>query len=94
MYVTIKQDAPVESKQVYKIKDVQIYAGYSLNMDRVDSSRSQAQYYKGYYIIDRRKRYKPSMFAQAMNFEPGMCITGLITTLHLAALSILIFSNL
>jgi outer membrane protein insertion porin family len=71
MYVTIKQNAPVESKQVYKIKDVQIYAGYSLNMDRVDSSRSHAQYYKGYYIIDRRKRYKPSMFSEAMNFEPG-----------------------
>jgi len=71
MYVTIKKDASVESKQVYKIKEVQIYAGYSLNMDRVDSSRSQAQYYKGYYIIDRRKRYKPSMFSEAMNFEPG-----------------------
>ena len=71
MYVTIKQDAPFEAKEVYKIKDVQIYAGYSLNMQRVDSSRSQAQYYKGYYIIDRRKRYKPYMFAETMNFEPG-----------------------
>ena len=71
MYVTIKQDAPAESKQVYKIKDVQIYAGYSLNMERIDSSRSQAEYYKGYYIIDRRKRYKPYMFAETMNFEPG-----------------------
>ena len=39
MYVTIKQDAPTESKEVYKIKDVQIYTGYSLNMQRIDSSR-------------------------------------------------------
>jgi hypothetical protein len=54
--VTIKHDAPTESKKVFKIKDVQIYAGYSLNMERIDSSRSQAQYYKGYYIIDRREK--------------------------------------
>ena len=71
MYVTVKPDAPIESRQVYRIKDVQIYAGYSLNMDGIDSSRAQAQYYKGYYIIDRRKRFKPSMFADAMKFKPG-----------------------
>ena len=71
MYVTVKPDIPFESREVYRIKDVQIYAGYSLNMDRIDSSRANAQFYKGYYIIDRRKRYKPSMFAHAMNFEPG-----------------------
>jgi outer membrane protein insertion porin family len=71
MSVTIKQDAPWEAQQIYKIKDVQIYAGYSLNMDRVDSSKSQAQLYKGYYIIDRRKRFKPSMFAETMEFKPG-----------------------
>jgi len=71
LYVTVKPDIPFESREVYRIKDVQIYAGYSLNMDRIDSSRAQAQYYKGYYIIDRRKRFKPSMFADAMNFKTG-----------------------
>ena len=71
MYVTVKKDIPFESREIYRIKDVQIYAGYSLNMDRIDSTRSQAQYYKGYYIIDRRKRFKPSLFARTMNFEPG-----------------------
>src|SRR4030095_3427657 len=71
MYVTVKADAPLESRQVYRIKDVQIYTGYSLNMERIDSSRVHAQNYKGYYIIDRRKRFKPSMFADAMKFKPG-----------------------
>jgi outer membrane protein assembly factor BamA len=71
MFVTVKQDIPFESREIYRIKDVQIYAGYSLNMERIDSSRSQAQYYKGYYIIDRRKRFKPKLFAQTMNFKPG-----------------------
>jgi outer membrane protein insertion porin family len=71
MYVTVKKDIPFESREPYKIKNVQIYTGYSLNMERIDSSKAQAQYYKGYYIIDRRKRFKPYMFAEAMNFEPG-----------------------
>jgi outer membrane protein assembly factor BamA len=71
MFVTVKQEIPFESREIYRIKDVQIYTGYSLNMERIDSSRSQAQYYKGYYIIDRRKRFKPSLFARTMNFKPG-----------------------
>jgi outer membrane protein assembly factor BamA len=71
MYVTVKKDIPFESREPYKIKNVQIYTGYSLNMERIDSSRSQAQYHDGNYIIDRRKRYNPHMFAEAMNFEPG-----------------------
>lgn len=71
MYVTVKPDIPFESRKIYRIKDVQIYAGYSLNMERIDSSRSEAQYYKGYYIIDRRKRFKPSLFSETMKFKPG-----------------------
>jgi outer membrane protein assembly factor BamA len=71
MFVTVKKDIPLESRVIYRIKDVQIYAGYSLNMDRVDSSRSEANLYKGYYIIDRRKRFKPALFVRTMNFKPG-----------------------
>jgi outer membrane protein assembly factor BamA len=71
MYVTVKPDVPAESKQVYKIKDVEIYAGYSLNMNRIDSSRKQSDYFNGYYIIDRRKRFRPSLFIETMKFKPG-----------------------
>ena len=71
MFVTVKPDIPFESREIYRIKDVQIYTGYSLNMNRIDSSTSQAQYYKGYYIIDRRKRFKPSLFTRTLNFKPG-----------------------
>lgn len=71
MYVTVKDEAPVEAREVYHIKDVYIYTGYSLNMQRIDSSLSEAEVYKGYHIIDRRKRYKPSLFAETMNFDPG-----------------------
>jgi len=71
MYVTIKADIPAEAKQVYRIKNVQIYAGYSLNMAQVDTNKTAAENYKGYNIIDRRKRYKPELFADIMKFKPG-----------------------
>ncbi len=71
MFVTVKPDIPFESREIYRIKDVQIYTGYSLNMERIDSARSQAQYHQGYYIIDRRKRFKPSLIARTMDFKPG-----------------------
>ena len=71
MYVTVKPDIPWESREVYRIKNVQIYTGYSLNMQRIDSIRSADDLYKGYYIIDRRKRFKPSLFTYTMEFKPG-----------------------
>ena len=71
MYITVKDDAPAEAKDVYRIRDIYIYTGYSLNMQRIDSNLSQAQEYKGYHIIDRRNRYKPSLFAETMKFNKG-----------------------
>jgi outer membrane protein insertion porin family len=71
MYVTIKQDIPLESKEVYRIKNVLIYSGYSLNMSLIDTSKTEGELYKGYYIIDRRKRFKPQLFSETMKFEPG-----------------------
>jgi outer membrane protein insertion porin family len=71
MYVTVKPVTPDESREVYRIRDVQIYTGYGLNMQRIDSTRSEENYYKGYYIIDRRKRFKPSLFTYTMKFKTG-----------------------
>ncbi len=71
MYVTVKPDIPIESKEVYRIKNVQIYTGYALNMQSIDSIKAQGDYYNGYYIIDRRKRFKPSLFSQTMKFKQG-----------------------
>ncbi|HJS54187.1 MAG TPA: BamA/TamA family outer membrane protein, partial [Chitinophagaceae bacterium] len=71
MYLTIKPDIPGDAKMVYRIKDVQVYAGYSLNMQRIDSVRSREHYYNGYYIIDRRNRFRKSMISETMNFKSG-----------------------
>ncbi|MBC7948849.1 MAG: BamA/TamA family outer membrane protein [Chitinophagaceae bacterium] len=71
LYVTIKSDIPDEGREVYRIKDVLIYSGFSLNTARIDTSKAIAVLYNGYYIIDRRKRFKPSLFGEALKFEPG-----------------------
>src|SRR6185503_669350 len=62
---------PAEARKVYHIKSVQIYADYSLNMAQRDTNRTAGENYKGYYIIDRSKRYKPKLFADIMKFEVG-----------------------
>ena len=71
MYITIKPDIPIESRDVYRIKDVNVYSEYSLNMLSIDSAKSQGQFYNGYYIVDRKKKYNPSLFTQTMKFKSG-----------------------
>ena len=71
MYVTIKPDIPIAARQVFTIKDVYIYTGYSLNTSQIDTNRNDRVFYRGYYLVDRRKRYKPSLFSAVMQFNPG-----------------------
>ncbi|MEI6949579.1 BamA/TamA family outer membrane protein [Paraflavisolibacter sp. H34] len=78
MRIVVKPETPVEALRAYRINKVYIYAGYNLQSSPTDStkaatdtSRNRAIYYKGYYVIDRRNRYRPLLFSQAMQFNPG-----------------------
>lgn len=71
LYMDIERGTPVEGKKTYSIKDVFIYTQYSLNAPGSDTSKRNAAFYKGYYVIDRRSLYKPRLFEQAMQFNPG-----------------------
>jgi outer membrane protein insertion porin family len=71
MYVVVKPGAPLNVRKIYRINDVFVYADYSLNTGRLDTLKSDAQFYKGYYIIDRDKHFKPYLFEEAMQFKPG-----------------------
>jgi outer membrane protein insertion porin family len=71
MYVVVKPETPKVALQPYKINDIFIYSGYSLNTANIDTLKSMAEYYNGYYIIDRRKRYKPYLFEETMQFNRG-----------------------
>ena len=71
LYVTVKPSTPKGATAIYRINNVYIYSGYSLNTANTDTIKSQAKFYKGYYIIDRRERYKPYLFEETMQFSPG-----------------------
>lgn len=71
LYVVVKQETPVAARAIYRINNVYIYTGYNLNAERLDTVKSQGTFYKGYYIVDRRKKYKPFLFEETMQFQPG-----------------------
>jgi outer membrane protein assembly factor BamA len=71
MRLIVKEEAPEQATQPYRINNVYIYSGYNINANRVDTSKTNAVLYEGFYVIDRRKRFKPSLFTQVMQFSPG-----------------------
>ena len=71
LFVKVKPTIPYQSTQVYTINDVFIYPNYSLVQQRNDTLKSAAEFYKGYYVVSRTKNYKPRLFEQAMQFDPG-----------------------
>ena len=71
MYLRVKPETPAEARQTYHINDVFIYSNYNLNTAREDTSMKYAEFYSGYYVIDSAKMYKPTVFEQSMQFDPG-----------------------
>ncbi|NTS43058.1 BamA/TamA family outer membrane protein [Flavisolibacter sp. BT320] len=71
MRVVVKPDVPAVARQIYSINDVYIYSNYSLNSARADTNRTQGVFHEGYYVIDRRSRFKPKLFSRTMLFQPG-----------------------
>jgi outer membrane protein insertion porin family len=71
LFVKVKPETPAQSRQVYRINDVFIYPNYSLRAAQKDTAKGNAVWYKGYYVVDQRKLYKPRLFEQAMQFDPG-----------------------
>lgn len=71
LYVKVKPQTPQKAREVYTINDVYIMPNYRLNAVQADTSKDNAVYYKGYYVIDNRKMYNPRLFEQSMQFQPG-----------------------
>ena len=71
IYITIKPGTPLEAQRTYSIDNVYIYTNYSLNTAHLDTAKGNAELYKGYHIIQRRKLYKPKLLAESMQFERG-----------------------
>ncbi|TCJ17740.1 hypothetical protein EPD60_06010 [Flaviaesturariibacter flavus] len=82
MVLTVKRDAPEASLLAYRINNTYIFANYRLantnfsndtatSNYRPDTSIATAENYKGFLIVDRRKRFKPWMWPRIMVFKPG-----------------------
>lgn len=71
MFLEVKPITPPEARRTYRINDVVIYSNYNLNSSRADTSMASAVYYKGYYVIDSAKQFKPKVFEQTMQFQSG-----------------------
>ena len=71
LLVKVKPETPSQARDIYKINDVYIYAQFGLRATQSDTTKMKAEYYKGYYVVDPRNLYKPRLFEQAMQFDPG-----------------------
>jgi outer membrane protein assembly factor BamA len=71
LFVKVKPNIPEDSKELYRINEVYILPNYRLNAPSIDTLKKNAEYYNGYYVIDPRHRYKPRLFSQSMQFNPG-----------------------
>ncbi|GAC1420521.1 MAG: BamA/TamA family outer membrane protein [Flavisolibacter sp.] len=71
LYLTIKPEIPKQATEIYAINNVYIFSNYSLNALKDDTSKANAVFHKGYYLIDKKKRYNPALFQNAMQFDAG-----------------------
>ena len=71
LFVKVKPETPQQSRKIYTINDVFIYPRFRLRPTHADTAKSMADFYKGYYVIDSGKTYKPRLFEQAMQFRSG-----------------------
>jgi outer membrane protein assembly factor BamA len=71
LYLKVKPETPPQAREMYKINDVFIYSQYGIRAAKGDTAKTKAKYFEGYYVIDPRNLYKPRLFEQAMQFDPG-----------------------
>ncbi|HTE07168.1 MAG TPA: hypothetical protein VK628_00310, partial [Flavitalea sp.] len=71
LYVNLKPQTPKRARNHYRINEVVIYPTFSLTESGDDTSRRYADKYQSYLVIDSSKMYKPKLFQQAMQFNPG-----------------------
>lgn len=69
MYVTVKPEMPREAGKIYGIDNVYIYSNYSLNTAKEDTVLSHAALHKGYFVVDKEKKFRPGLFEESMQFD-------------------------
>ena len=72
MNVRLKhREIPSEAYRTYNINDIYIYANYRLRGKDQDTDKTARVVIDNYNVIDKRKAFKPQVFADAMIFQKG-----------------------
>ena len=71
LYITIKSNTPLAARKPYSINEIYVYSNYTLSTAGIDTSHANEVFYKGYYLIDKDKMFKPGLFEQVMQFRPN-----------------------
>lgn len=71
VYLNLKKETPTDAKQAYRINKITVFPNYSLNSASLDTSVAGAVNFKGIYIKDSLNKYKPSLFARSITYQPN-----------------------
>ena len=71
LYVKFKSNISPALLQQYSINKVYIYSNYNINSAAKDTAKIDSAFFKNYYVIDRKKMFKPQLFEQIMRFKPN-----------------------
>ena len=71
LFVTVKPETPALSRQIYSIGDIFVYPNFSLAQTQADTSKSDAVFFEGFYVVDKDSTFKPSVFRRSMFFNSG-----------------------
>ena len=70
LYITVKTNTPLAARKPYTINEIYVYSNYTLATAAIDTSHTNEVFYKGYYVIDKDKKFKPNLFEHVMQFKP------------------------
>jgi len=71
LYLTIKPETNYLAKNPFAIGEIYIYPNFSLTQARADSTKNNAVFFDGFYVIDKENTFKPSVFSRSMFFKSG-----------------------
>ena len=71
LYVKTKPETPEQARIPYRINDIYIFTNFRINSAAIDTLKKNATFYKGYYLVDPKKQYKPKLFEKTILFKPG-----------------------
>ncbi|CAN5812388.1 BamA/TamA family outer membrane protein [soil metagenome] len=71
LFLNLKRATPDSARYPYAINKIAVFPGYSLASVDLDTAKIGFTHYDGLLIKDKRKRFKPRLFAQTITYRPG-----------------------